>query len=189
MRKPTFLSTLPYQWASFLFKGAAFWWLVLNFRTRHPHRVAFNDGFQSSPHWLQYQALWKETFPTCNCRYPIPRLEERTFEKSWSHSHQFITEGNQNPRQEQEILSPQVRLMARNPPLKPDQHVLRCYSRSWKTESSSINTPENNMEVYTQGSHGHEIPEKVMELEKLFSRPGNGPKKCWTLCKIRSLYY
>lgn len=60
----TFLSTLPYQWG-FSLKGLALWWLVLNFWTQHPHRdgVAFNDGFQSGPRWLQYQALWKETFP------------------------------------------------------------------------------------------------------------------------------
>lgn len=29
-----------------------------------------------------------------------------------SHGHQCITEGNQNPRQEEEILQPQVRLIA-----------------------------------------------------------------------------
>lgn len=46
-----FKSTLPYQWARFLFKREeALWWLVLNFWMQHPHRdrVTFDDGFQST---------------------------------------------------------------------------------------------------------------------------------------------
>lgn len=60
----------------------------------------------------------KRPFPS-NCRYPVAWLEERTFGKSWRCSHQFISEGNQNPRQEQET---RARIVAnwwmRNPPLK-----------------------------------------------------------------------
>lgn len=133
----------------------ALWWLVLNFWTHHPHRdgMAFNDGFQSNLPWLQYQALWKETFPPRNCRYPIPRTKERTFEKSWSHGHQVITERHQNPRQEDEILQAQVRLMAssyrrwrirKESPMKPDHHVL-SYVNAEGENRVNLNTCTSNM--------------------------------------------
>lgn len=44
--------------------------------------------------------------PLHKCTYLIPQLEERTFETSRSHSHRFVMEGNQNPRQEEEIPEP-----------------------------------------------------------------------------------
>lgn len=43
---------------------------------------------------------------------PFHDSQKDPFVESLSHTHRFISEGNQNPRQEQEILQPQVRLMA-----------------------------------------------------------------------------
>lgn len=70
-----------------------------------------------------------------NCRYPIPQLRERTFQESRGCRHLSITEGNQNSRQQQEILMATsyhlqcIREESPPSPLKPDQQVLRCLCR------------------------------------------------------------
>lgn len=56
-----------------------------------------------------------------NCRYPIPWLGERSFERSWRCSHCFISEGNQNPRQEEEILQPNIKADGEFLSLKTDK--------------------------------------------------------------------
>lgn len=127
----------------FPLKGLALWWLVLNFWTQHPHRdrVAFNDGFQTSTRWLQYPVLWRETFPPRNCRYPIPRLEEKDL---WGEPEvtiiSILLREIKIPDRKKKSFCPRLDWWRafiadngyeRNPPfLKPDQHVFRCHCRT-----------------------------------------------------------
>lgn len=84
-------------------------WLVLNFWTQHPHRdwVAFNDGFQSRPRWLQTRHCERKPLALAIVDIPFQDQKKGPLRRE-SHSHRFITEGNQNPRQEQEILPPRL---------------------------------------------------------------------------------
>lgn len=106
-RKPTlFLSTLPYQWARFLFKGGSS--LMVGFKFLDTAPTQWRGSLLMMDFSLVHTAdnnRHCENRPLApgNCTYPISWLDGSTFEMSWTRS-----PGKSNPKQEQEILQPRL---------------------------------------------------------------------------------
>ena len=100
-KEPTFLihAALSVSEASLLRDQPSDGWFWISGHTAHTETESLlRTDTTSSPCWLQYRPLWRETVPPRNCRYPIPPLGERTFEERRGRGHHSITEGNQNSR-------------------------------------------------------------------------------------------